>query len=213
VTQPALEQAAPGRPGYSWPAVALIVAAVLVAGFTAGTYVFFIPLIVGIVMLFGGPLYAGYFVPTMIARWRRAAQSADDSEVFTQDGSPGRRYILHFGTTNQRMTLMLNVVLIVNLVSFGLYKLITALKPSSDDVLVTPVVYLGIIAVVAGIPLIVLNLRWRLNTETVPVEALALRRRLGSWRLIRAARILSLMVWCGYPAASIVIIAVGVTFG
>ena len=213
MTGPVVEPAAPGRSRYGWGAVSLIVAALLVTGSVAGTLVFIVPATVGIVMLCGGPFYAGYFVPTMIARWRRAALRADASEVLDQEGFPNQRYILHFGTTNQRMTLLLNAVLIVNLVSFGLFQLISRLNPRSDDVLASPVLIFGIIAVVAGIPLIVLNLKWRLNKATVPVETMALRHQLGSWRFIRAGRILSMAVWCGYPAASILVIALGMASG
>lgn len=204
---------APGRSRYGWGASALNVAAILVIGSLAGASVPIVFAAIGIAMLFVGPFYASYFVPTTIARWRRAALKAEASTGINQKGSLNQRYILNFGTTNQRMTLILNVVLLANLVSFGLFVLASFLHPPDDDALFSPAFVLGIIAVIAGIPLTILNLRWRLTTESAPVEAKAIRHQSGSWKLIRASRILSMSVWCGYPAASILLVALGTAFG
>ena len=204
---------APGRSRYGWGAPALNVAAILVIGSIAGALVLIVPAAIGMAMIFVGPFYASYFVPTTIAHWRRAAVTAETSNDLYQERSPNQRYILNFGTTNQRMTLIVNVVLLVNLVSSGLFSLTDFLHPTSDGALFSPIFIFGFIAVVAGIPLMILNIKWRLLKESVPVEATALRHELGSWRLIRVGRMLSMAVWCGYPAASILVLALGTTFG
>ncbi|MDY7541808.1 hypothetical protein [Cryobacterium sp. 5B3] len=48
------------------------VALILIPGMVLFTVVWMIPAVLGMVMVFGGPFYAAYFVPTTIARWQAA---------------------------------------------------------------------------------------------------------------------------------------------
>ncbi|MDY7541809.1 hypothetical protein [Cryobacterium sp. 5B3] len=104
------------------------------------------------------------------------------------------------------MTLILNVLLILNLVGAGIYALLSPGPPSGAESYISSVIEFGVFATLAAIPLIIGNLRWRLDAEAAPVESIALRHRVGSWKLIKANRFLSLIVWCGYPLASILML-------
>gem|GEM_PF-5081847 len=92
------------------------------------------------------------------------------------------------------------MILSVNLMVF----VVSYLTNGNSDLMIP----CGMIAVAVGVPIFVLNLIWIGRLHAVPEENIAVRNRVGAWGLISANRVLSLLIWCGYPVVSIIGIAV-----
>ena len=92
------------------------------------------------------------------------------------------------------------MILSVNLMVF-----VVSYLTNGDSDLMIPC---GIIAVAVGVPIFVPNLIWIGRPHAVPGENIAVRNRVGAWRLISANQVLSLLIWCGHPLVSIIGITV-----
>lgn len=185
---------APIRRG--WSHTGLIALVILVPALGLSLPGFAITMAIGIAMVFAGPVYAAFYVPIAVRKWRKKTDAGVDG--------PERDLIVSFGALNQKLTLMLSGLLVVNLLVVG----VTYLNRNGDasDYLIL----YGAIAVCAGIPIFLVNLVWIRRTNAIPSENIAVRNRLGAWRLITVNRVLSLVVWCGYPVASIIgIVSIG----
>ena len=144
-------------------------------------------------MVFAGPVYAALYVPIVFRKWRR------EPDV-TGAVSLERDLIASFGTLNQKLTMTLSLILVVNLIVF-----VTNYLADANSELGIPC---GMIAVTGGIVIFILNLIWIQRPHGIAGESIAVRNHLGAWRLIAANRVLSLLIWCGYPLVSIIGIAV-----
>jgi len=181
-----------------WALTGLVALAILVPALGLSLVIPFAVAAVGFAMVFAGPIYAAFYVPIAVRKWRR--ETPDDARTI----SPARDLIVSFGTPNQKLTMILSVILVVNLIVFA----VTYLMPADTD-LGYSTILIPTVAVCAGVPIFILNLVWIRSRVGIPAESIAVRNRIGAWRLITANRVLSLMVWCGYPAASIIGIAAG----
>jgi hypothetical protein len=173
-----------------WSHTALIALAILVPALGLSLPGFAITMAIGMAMVFAGPVYAAFYVPIAIRKWRKKTDAGVDG--------PERDLIVSFGTLNQKLTLMLSGLLMVNLIVVG-----GAYLNRNEGGSEFLILY-GSIAVCAGIPIFLVNLAWIRRTNAIPSENIAVRNRLGAWRLITVNRALSLVVWCGYPVASII---------
>ena len=179
-----------------WSYTGLIALAILVPALALSLPGFAITIAIGMAMVFAGPVYAAFYVPIAIRKWRKKADAGVDG--------PERDVIVSFGTLNQKLTMMLSGLLVANLIVVGVAYL------NRDGGGSEFLILYGSIAVCAGIPVFLVNLTWIRRTNAIPSENIAVRNRLGAWRLITVNRVLSLVVWCGYPVASIIgIIPVG----
>lgn len=183
----------PGPVRRGWVFSGLVAVAILVTTVGLSVPGFAITLALGFAMVFAGPVYAAFYVPIAVWKWRK--ESDDTGAV-----SPERDVIASFGTLNQKLTMILSLILVVNLIVC----VVSYLSDAASE-LVYPC---GVIAVAGGVPLFILNLIWIQRPHGIAGESITVRNRLGAWRLIAANRVLSLLIWCGYPLVSIIGIAV-----
>jgi hypothetical protein len=172
-----------------WVYSGLVAVAILVTFVGLSVPGFAITLALGFAMVFAGPVYAAFYVPIAVRKWRR---EPDDTGAV----SPERDLIVSFGTLNQKLTMILSLILVVNLIVY-----VTNYLADANSELGIPC---GMIAVAVGIPIFILNLTWIHRPHGVPGESIAIRNRVGAWRLITVNRVLSLLIWCGYPLVSII---------
>ncbi|TFD45125.1 hypothetical protein E3T55_19040 [Cryobacterium frigoriphilum] len=154
-------------------------------------------LVLGMVMIGGACTYG---VVAVIVITRRRIVIPRRMLTLTAGETAALPAIATFRTVPQRLTLTLNVALLINLVLVALFVW------TQDG---TAQVYgFGAFTEVAAIALIVTNARWAYPRRFIIGEHQALAERSGAWRIIRLNRVLSYIVWIAYIGVAAGLLAV-----
>ena len=166
-------------------------------------------IIPGTAACFIGAPYSAYFIVFARKRWRgAAAPAARDSD----------NYIIgRFSSLNQRLTFSINILLLAALggvaLAFTFFRLGELLYPNyGADFSLSVIIFtwpailftsLGI-AGIGALALFILNLVWYRDRDLISAENYLIATHTKSWKLIRANRVLSLIVWTVYGCAGAV---------
>lgn len=171
----------------SWVAAVLLGIAVLVIG-VLHFFSFYVAILGAVAFIYGGFVYGLTGMAIITYRWitvpRRSPRPRADQVTVTE--------VHRFATGPQRNTLVLNILLLINLVTFFVV---------GDGDWSGGVIW-GSIAQVAGAALIIVNAAWAYHRRYIIGEEEAMNHRLGRYRLIAVNRALSYTVWSTYTAAA-----------
>ncbi len=152
------------------------------------------PVILGLsaVMTYGGAIYGVIAMPVIGYRWavipKKSCASAVDQATVTQAA--------RFGLLSQRMTLVLNAVLLLNLAGY------LSLSASERVGFSFGMVFFGSIAAGLGFTLVIVNAFWAYPRAVILGEHRALTERTGARLLVLGNRVLSYAVWVSYTVGA-----------
>jgi len=141
------------------------------------------------------PLFIGVPYFAFVAIYSAVKRKAEIPIGFVIDEK-----VLQFGTLRQQITLLANIILVVNLAGWALV-LFLGSTGSIGFVVVVLTGFLGLLSIIVNIPLIYGKFYWS--------ERVAKADHLGRWKFIKASRILCWFVWSIYAAISLIILFAG----
>lgn len=147
--------------------------------------------IAGKALSYAGALYTVCFLFWISLTWK--------SFPLTGEIEPLAEGIPRFATGNQRVTLLLNGVLLGLWVALLLCFLRVIPYPVSFSLTVAGCSVL----IAAGVGIFILNVRWGGLHFALPSENQTIRDRLGAWRLIVISRVMAMAVWILYGLGGI----------
>jgi hypothetical protein len=141
------------------------------------------------------PLFIGAPYFAFVAIYSAVKSKAEIPTGFVIDEK-----VLQFGTLRQQITLLANIILVVNLAGWALV-LFLGNTGSIGFVVVVLTGFLGLLSIIVNIPLIYGKFYWS--------ERIAKQEHWGHWKFIRASRILCWSVWSIYATISLIILFAG----